>query len=67
MVIVTRGTDFRDDDFDAILDRNRTRREGFGWVDGVDFDRSGGERFDCGSHKYDRVVLRLETAGEGED
>jgi len=60
MVIVTRGTDFVDDNFDAILERDQTRREGFGWVDGVDFDWGGGERFDCGGRKHDRVVLRLE-------
>ena len=67
MIIVSRGTDFRDDSFDVIFERNCARREGLDWVDSIDFDRSDGEWLKCGDLEYNRMLLRLGSVGEGED
>jgi hypothetical protein len=68
IITVSRGADFRDDDFDVVFERNRARREDLNWVDDGGFGWSGGECPDCGGLEYSRIILRLERgATEGGD
>jgi 5-formyltetrahydrofolate cyclo-ligase len=60
MIIVSCGTDFRDDNLDVVFEWNRARRKDLCCVGDVGFDRSDGERLSRGNLEYNRVILRFE-------
>jgi len=68
VAIVSRGTNFLDDDFHIVFKWNRAWWNNLDWVDDVGFSRNNGEGLDCGGFECNRVILRFEcNAGERED